>query len=195
MLTVYIDFKSPAAYLALAPTLALSGRTGAALTWRPFRTTERALPNTTGTETASTESVAQSHRRVRAQSRRDTHIKYAAHQGIDLNFPDIPGETDLALGALATLSGDPLPFITAAFAAYWQGHANLDDPATVTALLAGQNADTSQTPQDLRRTQVAAQVDADAAGIVDAPAYLIKDQLFIGREHLPWVAELIEADD
>ena len=44
MLTVYVDFKSADAYLALRPTLALAERLSLDIDWRPFRTVERDVP-------------------------------------------------------------------------------------------------------------------------------------------------------
>ncbi|MEO9469959.1 DsbA family protein [Parasphingorhabdus sp.] len=187
MLTAYIDFRSPASYLAIKPVLALAKRHGITVQWQPFRTFERDIPDVTESPT-----VAQSHRRVRATSRRAIHQKYAAHQGIDLQFPDPAGNTDLALGALALIKGDPLPFIHATFAAYWTSHADLNNPDIVAPLLMKTLA------EDLRFDQNAAiealestQEDAEERGVVDAPAFIIQDQLFIGREHLPWIEELI----
>lgn len=189
MLKVYLDFKSPASYLALAPTRALVAQTGIAVSWHPFSTLEGDLP-----KAKSRETVGESHRRVRAEARRATHVKYAAHQGIDLRFPVPRGETSLALGALAMLEGDRMPFIKAAFDAYWTNHADLDDLAVVNDLLrASGNARTITDPDATRAAMQAAQTTAEDNGIVDAPAYLIDAQLFIGREHLPWIREIIDS--
>lgn len=188
MLTVYIDFKSPNAYLALKPTLALADRLDVEIDWRPFRAHERDVPSE-GTE----ESVAQSHRRVRAASRRRLQIKYAKHQGIDLRFPEKLGESDLALGALAAISGHRLPYIKACFEAYWEHHADLNSEATVTDLLRQSGADLSIPISELSALFEDANAQAEEAGIVDAPAYVIDDQIFVGREHLPWIEELITA--
>lgn len=188
MLTVYIDFKSPAAYLALKPTLDLASRLSLPLDWRAFQTVERDVP-----KLGKEETVGESHRRVRAASQRSLAIKYAGHQGIDLKFPPHPGVTDLALGVLADLEGDPLPFIQAAFAAYWQDHADLDDADTVRAIIDrsgveyGAGFDTARHSLDLAMEQ------AEDAGIVGAPAYVIDEQIFVGREHLPWIEEIARA--
>jgi len=189
MLTVFIDFKSPASYLAMNPVLALAERGQVAVDWKPFRTVERAIP--TVTDNAS---VAQMHRKVRAASRRAIHQKYAAHQGIALRFPEPPGNTDLALGVLTMIDGDRLSFIQAAFAAYWTDHADLNDAAVLSALMSG----TVQKGFDLDRQVVldvleTSQMQAEEKGVVEAPAFFIQDQLFIGREHLPWIEEIIRA--
>ena len=188
MLTVYIDFKSPGAYLAIAPTLALAERLSLSIDWKPFRTIEREVP-----KLGQEETVGESHRRVRAASQRALAVKYAAHQGIDLQFPLAPGSTDLALGVLAELEGDPLPFIRGAFNAYWEAHANLDDMAVVHALLQESGVAYAGSLAEARAVMDESQDQAEAAGIVDAPAYVIADQIFVGREHLPWIEELARA--
>lgn len=186
MLRVYIDFKSAPSYLALKPTLALAERLAIEIDWKPFRTTERKMTSLDPDET-----VGQRHRRIRDEAQRKTAIKYAAHQGIDLRFPDHPDCTDLALSALSVIETDPLPFIHAAFHAYWQDRADLDDPATVRRLI-----DTTGTRLGADLSEICdrieiAQSEAEADGIVGAPAYVIAEQIFIGREHLPWIEELV----
>lgn len=185
MLTIYVDFKSPAAYLAIAPTLELAERLNLSIDWKPFRAIEREVP-----KLGKEETVGESHRRVRAASQRALAIKYAAHQGIELKFPAKPGSTDLALGVLAGIEGDPLPFIRGAFNAYWEAHADLDDMAVVHALLIESGVRFEGTLADARSVLEIAQDQAEEARIVGVPAYVIEDQLFVGREHLPWIEEL-----
>ncbi|MEM6557240.1 MAG: DsbA family protein [Pseudomonadota bacterium] len=190
MLTVYIDFKSPSAYLAMAPTLALATRHGLEIDWRPFRTVERDVP-----KLGQEETVGESHRRVRAAALRQQAIKYARHQGITLTFPTELGSTDLALGVLATWAGDRLPFTQAAFRAYWQDHANLDDPDTIAQILANLGQPTKIAQDEVSKALDSALEHADEVGIVGAPGYLIQDQIFVGREHLPWIEDLIVTDE
>ena len=184
MLTVYIDFKSPAAYLAMQPTLALATRLSLPLAWRPYKTVERDVP-----KLGKEETVGESHRRVRAASQRALAIKYAGHQGIDLRFPPKPGATDLALGVLAEIDGHPLPYIQAAFSAYWDDHADLDDPEIVQKLV-NQSGQLTVDESAARESLEAALQHADDAGIVGAPAYVIDNQIFVGREHLPWIEQI-----
>lgn len=184
MLTVYIDFKSAPSYLAIQPTLALAERMGIDIDWRPFRTVERDIANPRQDET-----VGERHRRVRATSQRALAIKYAAHQGIDLKYPDQMGSSDLALGALMLIRGDKLPFIRAAFDAYWAEHQDLDDPAIIESLIMQTGAALSDL-SSAREALAEAQDAAEEAGIVGAPAYVIADQIFVGREHLPWIEDI-----
>ena len=187
-LRVYIDFKSAAAYLAMQPTLALAKRYDLDIDWRPYKSLQQAIP-----QARATDQKPEIHRRVRALARRDTHLLYAKNQGLPMNFPDTPGETDLALAALTRLKSDKLPFIQAAFTAYWVDGQDLNDATVVARLL----EDSNQAPTLIETLDVAAtleQIQSQALddGAMDTPAYVIDDQVFIGREHLPWVASLID---
>ncbi|MEO0440835.1 MAG: DsbA family protein [Pseudomonadota bacterium] len=191
MLTVHIDFKSPAAWLAVRPTLALAEKHGVPITWKPFPTFERPMP-----ELPEKASVGETHRKVRAESRRRIFRKYAALQGLELNFPEVPQGTDLALGALELISGDRTAYVEAAFKAYWEDQADLNDPKTVTSLIAQSVAKPfAADPENCQTALVAATETAEAIGVVDAPAYWIANQLFIGREHIPWISEILAGQD
>jgi len=188
MMDIYIDFKSPAAFLALKPTIAFLAARQQVAQWHPYRVVTREVP-----DKGTSETVAESHKRVRAESRRRIFLKYADVQGVTMRFPDRRIGTDLALGVLAEIAGDRLPYITACFEAYWTDNADLDDEATVCALLrhcaVAHNGDVSGARDNLETA-----LDlADAAGVVDAPGYIVHETMFIGREHLPWIGEILDA--
>lgn len=185
MLTIYIDFKSPASYLALEPTLAMASDTDVAIDWLPFSVRALSVP-----EEQENESVGDRHRRVRAAAQRDIHLHYAVVQGLDMHFAQTPAGSDAALAALAAIEGDPVPFLRAAFAAYWNEQADLADEAVVAALLQSAAID----PPDwvsAHATMASIRDHAEQSGIFEAPSYRIADQLFLGREHLPWIKSLI----
>ncbi len=189
-LAIYIDFKNPASYLALKPTCAMLERLGTGARWLPFHTSEETVPRRKAEETRG-----ESHRRVRALSRRGTHLLYAQVQGIEMQFRDDPGRTEACLAALAWLNEsprtDPLPFIAAAFARYWVRGEDLDDPENVEALWAenvsGHSLDLARGRAALERIRE----DASAHRVFHAPAYLLGEQLFLGREHLPWIESML----
>ena len=187
MLTVFIDFNSPASYLAIQPTLRFVQRIGVNVKWKPYRTELQKVPVKLDVETQG-----QSHRRVRAIARQRIHQHYANLQGIELKFPSSQGKTDIALGVLAQWKDDPQFFIRAAFEAYWQDHADLNDKDTVEKIISRcgnvNGIDVSEALSSLE----ASQIEAEQIGVIDAPAYCIQDQLFIGREHLPWINEIVK---
>ena len=181
---VYIDFKSPAAYLALKPTLALAERLGEPINWYPTQTKQSAIPQIQNDEDRGT-----THRRVRAIARQNMHLHYAKVLNVPMQFRETPGNTDLALTALETLSGDKVRFIAAAFEAYWTTDVDLSDPETVSSLLIENQCDADLSDPDGTLDQIFER--AQANGAIDAPAYVVREQLFIGREHLPWIEALI----
>ncbi len=185
---IYIDFKSPHAYLAMRPTLALLAEEPTVeAAWLPFETKQKPIP-----QAKTGENRSESHFRVRAEARQATHLYYADVLGLPMSFPEVPGETKLALAALNYCRADPLPFIDAAFHAYWVDHADLANEEVVRGLLerCGADAagfDTAAALEALEQTFTAAQ----ELGVIDTPAYIVADQLFIGREHLPWIRKLL----
>ncbi|QTD54968.1 DsbA family protein [Parasphingorhabdus cellanae] len=188
MLTLYIDFKSAASYLALEPTLELARETGISIDWRPFSVRPFSVPVEQDEET-----VGERHRRVRAAAQRDVHLHYAAVQGRNMHFADTPAGSDAALAALAVMEGDPVPFIRAAFTAYWSKQADLADEAVVETLLRSVGIDGPDW-QKAKAEMASIRSKAEESGIFETPSYLIADQLFLGREHLPWIRSLIAAE-
>ena len=108
MLTVYIDFKSAQAYLALIARLwRWQNALVWSLNWQPFRAVERDVPKLGDEET-----VGESHRRVRAASQRALAIKYAAHQALDFKSTRVRSVRAISRSAHSQLiEGDRLPFI------------------------------------------------------------------------------------
>ena len=188
MIDLYIDFKSPASYLALKPTLALAEELGVDIDWRPYNTKQEMVPTEKPNETKT-----ETHIRIRAELRQKTHLRYATLQETPMTFREAPGKTDLALAALdAALQDDPLPFIQSAFHAYWVDGADLNDKAVVKTLLRSTGVSVSDEKlTSALESLPARQHHAEENGIVDAPAYVVDGQIFIGREHLPWIRSII----
>ena len=191
MMDLYIDFKCPAAYLALKPTLALCEELGVPVNWHAIRSYQSPLM-----QEKPDEEVGHRHRRVRASARRKTHMLYAEIQNLPLQFRNPPTNTDMALAALSLLNGsggDPLPFVAAAFDAYWTGDTDLND-ATVVAKLSGAPAfsDDDKKGEAARTRLETALGQAEENGIFTSPTYVVKGQIFVGREHLPWISELLQ---
>ena len=184
---LYIDFKCPAAYLALKPTLALSEELGVPINWHGIRSYQRALM-----QEMPNEDVGERHRRVRALARQKTHLLYSQVQDLPMQFRNPPTNTDMALAALSLLNesgSDPLPFITAAFNTYWTGDADLNDAVVVAGL---PSAPTLENDDDARTHFEAALEQAEENGIFTTPTYVVNEQIFVGREHLPWIRELLQ---
>lgn len=186
--TIYIDFKSGPAYLAMKPTLELMQRCGAEATWLPFESrVPRAAPQREG------ETRGETHLRVRQEQRQATCLKYAAIQGIPMRYPANPGATGCALAALLYAAARPLPFIEGAFAAYWRDNLDLDDPAVVGSLLQETGYDAGGfDAADYAAALENSQREAEEMGVFDTPTYLVGDEMFLGREQLPWIETLLD---
>lgn len=185
--TIYIDFKSGPAYLAMKPTLELLQRRRIAATWLPFESrVPAANPQRDG------ETRGETHLRVRQEQRRATCLKYAAIQGTTMVYPETPGSTRCALVALLYAQPEPLPFIAAAFAAYWRDNLDLDDPAVVAQLLQQAGCDAAGFDAANYATALEdGQLQAEELGVFDTPMYLVGDEMFLGREQLPWIESLL----
>ena len=186
-IAIYIDFKSPASYLAIRPVRHLLQETGAEATWKPFYTRLTSIPTETVAETKG-----EKHRRVRAIARRDVHLLYADGQNLPMRFRDQPFESRFALALFADLDRNIDTFIDTAFRYYWQDQLDLNDPDVLTRLLKEISLDRPLPDLQaiegiLNRTSV----EALDQGVIDAPAFVIADQVFIGREHIPWMRQLL----
>jgi 2-hydroxychromene-2-carboxylate isomerase len=186
-ITVYIDFKSPQAYLALKPTLQLAAEENLEIHWLPYRSKQPTIVPQQENETRG-----ESHVRVRQQQRHQTCLKYAAIQNMPMVFPAVPGSTDCALAALLSVNAEPLEFIRAAFEAYWRQGLDLDNAAVVAELLVASGCDAERfAAADSATTLAEFQASAEELGVFDTPMYLLDDQLFLGREQLPWIKSLL----
>ncbi|PKP71309.1 MAG: hypothetical protein CVT83_02970, partial [Alphaproteobacteria bacterium HGW-Alphaproteobacteria-5] len=73
-------------------------------------------------------------------------------------------------------------------------HADLDDPDTVAALLSGSGYEAQRLDVSASRAALAdVQAEAEEQGVFETPTYVLDDQLFIGREHLPWIEASIRS--
>lgn len=185
MLIIYLDFKSAASYLALGPTIALIEETGVKANWLTFSSRPFTIP-----VEQSEETVGERHRRVRAIARRDTHLHYAAMQNLDMSFADQPKGSETALAALAALDCDPVPFIRSAFSAYWKEQKDLDDQLVIEQILKQCGLDQPDWSDAFSKLNDIRQ-QAEDQKIFETPSFLIDGQLFLGREHLPWVRSII----
>lgn len=188
MLTIYIDFKSAASYLSLKPVLALVEETGIEARWLPFSSRPFKIP-----DEKADENIGERHRRVRTIAQRDAHLHYAAVQKIDLQFSNNLKFSDTALAALAFLDSDPVPFIRAAFKAYWSDQADLDDQNMVSQILKNCRCEIPDWPEAMAALQTIRE-NAMKQKVFETPTFLIDGQIFLGREHMPWIRSIITGD-
>jgi len=197
-LKCYIDFKVPASYLALKPTIQLIQDYGLTPRWlpypcRPSPSTSSITTNSGAAQASENETRGETHRRIRAVAQQKTHALYAKAQQTTMNFPAEPGESRLALAAMLNVEHNMLEFIQAAYKAYWEDQEDLNSPMVVTRLL----VDTNNDPKGLSESYLdqldTHQLNCEESGIMDAPTFCINEHIFVGREHFPWIRQ--ELDD
>ena len=184
-LTLFIDFKSPAAYLALKPTLDFIKTHHLDVNWIPFPTKQSAIAIEQDNETKG-----ETHRRVRAVQRQQMHEMYAELGNTPMHFRPKPGNSDLALNVLANLSVDPTTFVSRAYDAYWIEGKDLNDAVVVEQLVT--DAGLHFSAELLQSKAIDTSIEqAQAQGVFEVPAFVIEEQVFIGREHMPWLREIV----
>jgi 2-hydroxychromene-2-carboxylate isomerase len=186
-LEIFIDPFSAPSYLALKPTINLCRELGVVPVWHPFRAAaERRPPKENDGD------VRQRHQRVRQAYRDQDYARYAAWQGLSFHRPAASSLRDLIDYALIRIGDRPeaMPFLLSLTATLWGG-----DGTAVEAPLLQQISGLHSLDEDFRHdgTAVLAAESAriEPLGIFDAPAYALQGELFIGRQHLPAIRELL----
>lgn len=184
-LTVTLDVKRPECYLALAPTRALAAELAIAVDWLPIVTSPHRPP-------PAGDGRGERHLRHRATYNARDIERYAAVQGLAIK--DIHRDPDSTAFGMAMLAAKARSeaalnaFLDRAFAAYWRTELDVEDGAALRRLL-GEVGVTTFTED--AEAFVALQERLAAAGLFNAPAYLVDDEVFFGRAHLPMIRWLL----
>ncbi len=198
-LVVYVDLKSPYAYLAVEPTRDMARAAGVPVHWRPFTLD---IASYLGSARLDREGrVAASQRTAQQWS----GVKYAymdARRYANLTGRTVRGtikiwDSSLAGIALAWASRHAAAdaWLDAAYPAFWRRELDIEDPSVVRAVLdrAGVPtegfADYALGPGRAEHDRT--NREAFDAGIFGVPTYLVADEMWFGREHLPRVAWLL----
>lgn len=193
-LTVCIDFKSPQSYLALASTLALAHERAIALDWQPIQAPPLKRPAPVG----GVDDRGTRHRRHRAEYLAGDLARYAPHP-----LTDIHADFDSSMAAMGLLwLRERAParlndFVERTLLRFWRDGLPIDrvtdiegllteagtDPAGFAAYAAGRG------PSALRGGAAA----LAARGVTGVPTYLLGDEPYLGRQHLPLIAARLAA--
>ncbi|HXW83251.1 MAG TPA: DsbA family protein [Candidatus Binataceae bacterium] len=192
-LTVAIDFNSPQSYLAIAPTCALSDQLGIEIDWQPMITTRFEPPPGSGNDRGTR------HRRIRAAYLERDVARYAAARGVVIGGLDRHKDsTHSALGLLWVKRQDPdqaRTYVERVFEREGRGELNIGSEPAVRALLGELGIQTSGFESYAKgegREQLAqVQADLQTRGAYESPAYLVNDDVYLGRQHLPMVRALL----
>ena len=205
-LRLYIDYKSPYAYLAVAPAYRLAEETGAEIDWLPYILD---IPAYLGSARVDAEGRVLEQNRNAHQWRR---VKYsyrdvrreANRAGLTIRGTQKIWDSSLAgIGLLyARKHGAFRAYNDEVFARFWKRDLDIEDVAVLADVLnragargfagyaAGEGRQELQAVQE--EAEAKAKAKAKAKGVFGVPSFLFSDgELYWGREHLPRVKEIL----
>lgn len=204
-LIVYVDVKSPYAFVAIGPTLALEKELGLQFDWRPLTLD---IPSYLGSAEKKEGRVVSSQGRSQRTwnairySYRDAR-RYAERQGLTLKGTEKIWDSSLAnIGILWVNENarDKLAkYFEAVYPPFWRRELDIEDIAVVETCLskAGVEIDgfrefafgEGRDMHDLLQPQFHAQ------GIFGVPTYVIENEVLFGREHIPYLRWVLTGKD
>ena len=190
VLTVYIDVKSPYAYLAIAPTRALAAEFGIDPVWKPY-TLE--IPDFLGAVETRSE---HQWRRVR-YSYMDAR-RLANQVGLTVRGPQKIFDSSIAhIGMLRAQDHDRFEaYIDRVFKRFWKRELEIEDPSVIAGVLEEAGvpaADFAEWAEvEGRQRHDVHQREAEELGVFGVPSYLYREELFWGGDRLGMLRERIE---
>jgi len=201
-LTVYIDFKSPYAYLAIEPTRRLGRELGVSINWLPFVLD---IPSYLGAAKLGSSGKVVEQSRSEEQWSGVKYAYYDCRRYANLRHLTIRGTTkiwDTKLAAVGMLwakqQGDDVlqAYIDAVFEPFWKRELDVEDMAIIEAVLSDCGAEVGGfgTFAEGAGAEENKQLQQDAfdRGIFGVPSYVLGDDLYFGREHIPRLRWQIE---
>jgi 2-hydroxychromene-2-carboxylate isomerase len=197
-ITVYTDYKSPYAYLANGPIFQLAEEMSVALVWRPYvldipKYLGSALVDAAGNVLEEDRNPHQ-WRRVR-YSYMDCR-RQARKQGLTIRGTRKIWDSNLAAAGMlwAQRSGEAVfrRYHEAVFERFWRRELDIESVPAIAAILNEAGASGFAAWADQGRTEVAKIVaEAEAQGVFGVPTFIVNDELFWGREHLPDIRAML----
>ncbi len=194
-LIIYIDYKSPYAYLAKDPTYAIEDELGIEVDWRPFTLD---IPSYLGSARLNDKGELVENQRTPRQwsvvrySYRDVR-RYASMRGLIARGATKIWDSSLAaIGMLwAKQQGRAVlrQYSDIVYDRFWKRELNIEDASVIEAVLREAGAETlgfkAYLAGEGRLLHDTIQQLAFDAGIFGVPSYVVDGELFFGREHLP----------
>lgn len=190
----YFDVGSPAAYLAWTQLPRIAEEAGANIVYKPFLLggVFHATGNRSPTE------VPAKGRYMQADLER-----FAKRYGVPFRHnPHFPINTlTLMRGALALQLREPArmrPYVDAVFRAIWVDAQDMNDPATVGAVLQQAGFDPQQlvalaAEPEIKEQLKAVTQEAVGRGVFGAPAFFVGGHLFWGQDRLDFVKQELQS--
>lgn len=196
-LIVYLDIKSPYAFIAKDPTWQMADELGIEIDWRPLTLNIGSYLGTAKLDksgkVASSERTPEQWARVK-YAYRDAR-RYAAGQGYALRGTEKIWDTSVVhIGFWwAKEQGEQTlrRYLDHVYPRFWVRDFDAENEAAVTAALTQAGADVSGFAEYAagagRTFHDAAQEVIFSAGIFGVPGYVIDGEYYFGREHLPTI--------
>lgn len=198
---VYLDFKSPYAYLAVEPTRQLEKELGIQFDWRPFVLD---IPSYLGSASLDNDGQVASQDRSDEQWKAIKYAYYDCRRYAAISNLTIRGTTkiwDTNLVATAMLwvretAREQLPnFIDLVYRPFWKRELDIEDRLQINAILKQCDLDSAifERWANSEGTELNARFHEAAfnQGIYGVPTYVVDGELFFGREHLPRIAWML----
>ncbi|MEM7328889.1 MAG: DsbA family protein [Pseudomonadota bacterium] len=196
-LIVYVDIKSPYAFVAIRPTLALEAELGLQFDWRPLTLD---IPSYLGSAKKKQGKVVASEGRSQRTwnairySYRDAR-RYAERQGLTLKGTEKIWDSTLPniaiLWVMANARDRLADYFEAVYPPFWRRELDIEDIAIVEACLreAGVSSDGFRAfaTGAGRQLHDALQPQFHPNGIFGVPTYVLDDDILFGREHIPYL--------
>ena len=199
-LIVYLDFKSPYAYLAKDPTRQLEQDYGIAIDWRPLTLN---IPSYLGSARVNDAGKVVEENRTPRQWQGVRHAymdakRYARLKDIVLYGPKKIWDSSLAgMGMLWTRADRNVQqrYMDLVYERFWRRELDIEDAQVIAAAVAEAGGDDAGYLAYLagegRQRYDALQAALHPAGIFGVPTYVTGGEIFFGREHLPMVRWLL----
>ena len=201
-LTVYIDYKSPYAFLAKDLAYALERDLPVRLDWRPYVLD---IPSFLGSARLDADGNVLEANRNAHQWRRVRYSymdcrRQARKRGLVIRGPQKIWDSALAAAGMlyAQHVGDAVfrRYNDLVFERFWQRALDIEDTAVIGAVLTEAGADGNGFPDYAAagREEVAEiSRAAEATGVFGVPTFVLDGELFWGSEHLPDIRAMLVA--
>ena len=202
-LAVYIDYKSPYAYLAKDLVYELERDFAVHIDWLPYTLD---IPSALGSATVDDNGRVIEEQRNAHQWRRVRYSymdcrRQAQKRGLVIRGPRKIWDSTLALRGMmyAKREGPTVlrRYHDTVFERFWKRELDIEDPGVISMVLAGTGANTTGLPTYLAG-QGGEELEnicraAEAMGVFGVPTFVFGGELFWGREHLPDIREMLGA--
>lgn len=196
-LIVYVDIKSPYAFVAIRPTLQLEAELGVQFEWRPLTLD---IPSYLGSAEKKKGKVVSSKGRSQRTwnairySYRDAR-RYAERQGLILKGTEKIWDSTLpniAILWVMQTARDRLPaYFEAVYQPFWRRELDIEDIAVIETCLRdagiGVEGFANFAQGAGRALHDELQPQFHPSGVYGVPTYILEDEIFFGREHIPYL--------